>query len=82
MEQYRLQLVEQPLRAMELEGMAFVRSHISRPVLADESMWRWQDRKSLRSDQDSSPNVPSNDAALLFRAFEEHVSGDYWQLVC
>jgi L-alanine-DL-glutamate epimerase-like enolase superfamily enzyme len=47
MEEYRLQLVEQPLKGDQLAGMAFVRAHISTPVLADESMWRWQDAYAI-----------------------------------
>jgi len=43
MEEYRLQLVEQPLKARQLDGMAFVRSRIRTPLLADESMWTWKD---------------------------------------
>jgi L-alanine-DL-glutamate epimerase-like enolase superfamily enzyme len=38
LEPYDLQLIEQPLKRRWLEGMAAVRSRVSSPVLADESM--------------------------------------------
>jgi len=37
MEQFNLQLVEQPVASWDLTGMSHVRRHISFPVLADES---------------------------------------------
>jgi L-alanine-DL-glutamate epimerase-like enolase superfamily enzyme len=39
MEPYRLQLVEQPLHPRDLDGLAFVRQHVSVPIMADESVW-------------------------------------------
>ncbi|MEP6853748.1 MAG: dipeptide epimerase, partial [bacterium] len=34
-----LELVEQPVAAGDLDGLAFVTAHVSTPVLADESVW-------------------------------------------
>jgi L-alanine-DL-glutamate epimerase-like enolase superfamily enzyme len=41
LEQHRLQLVEQPVSRRHVAGMAYVRSRIGTPVLADESMRHW-----------------------------------------
>lgn len=38
LEAYELQLIEQPLQRRRLDGMATVRSRLSTPILADESM--------------------------------------------
>ncbi|PZS36639.1 MAG: dipeptide epimerase [Pseudonocardiales bacterium] len=38
-----LELVEQPVAAGDLDGLAFVTAHVSTPVLADESVWSAQD---------------------------------------
>jgi muconate cycloisomerase len=43
LERYRLQLVEQPVSRRHVAGMAYVRSHIGTPVLADESMRHWSE---------------------------------------
>jgi muconate cycloisomerase len=43
LEQYRLQLVEQPVNRRHVAGMAYVRSRIGTPVLADESMRHWSE---------------------------------------
>ncbi len=43
LEQYRLQLVEQPVSRRHIEVLAWVRSHIGTPVLADESMRHWSE---------------------------------------
>jgi muconate cycloisomerase len=43
LEAYRLQLVEQPVTRRHLAGMAYVRTHIGTPVLADESMRHWSE---------------------------------------
>ena len=43
LEPYRLQLVEQPIHRRRLADMAFIRGHISTPILADESMRHWPD---------------------------------------
>ncbi len=43
LEPYRLQLVEQPIHRKRLADLAFIRQHISTPILADESMRHWAD---------------------------------------
>jgi len=43
LEPYRLQLVEQPIHRKRLAELAFIRGHISTPILADESMRHWPD---------------------------------------
>src|SRR4051812_36508222 len=43
LEQYNLQLVEQPIHRKRLADLAFIRHHISTPILADESMRHWAD---------------------------------------
>jgi muconate cycloisomerase len=43
LEQHRLQLVEQPVSRRHVAGMAYVRSRIGTPVLADESMRHWSE---------------------------------------
>jgi muconate cycloisomerase len=43
LERYRLQLVEQPVSRRHVSAMAWVRSRIGTPVLADESMRHWSD---------------------------------------
>jgi muconate cycloisomerase len=43
LEQYDLQLVEQPLGSADLEGSALVRSRITTPLLLDESVRHWRD---------------------------------------
>jgi L-alanine-DL-glutamate epimerase-like enolase superfamily enzyme len=43
LERYRLQLVEQPVSRRHVAGMAYVRSRIGTPVLADESMRHWSE---------------------------------------
>jgi muconate cycloisomerase len=43
LEPYRLQLVEQPIHRKRLAELAFIRAHISTPILADESMRHWPD---------------------------------------
>jgi muconate cycloisomerase len=43
LEPYRLQLVEQPIHRKRLADLAFIRAHISTPILADESMRNWPD---------------------------------------
>ena len=43
LESYRLQLIEQPVHRKRLAELAFIRGHISTPILADESMRHWSD---------------------------------------
>ena len=43
LEAYDLQLVEQPIHRKRLADLAFIRQHISTPILADESMRHWPD---------------------------------------
>jgi muconate cycloisomerase len=77
MEEYRLQLVEQPLKGNQLEGMAFVRSHISTPVLADESMWRWQDAYAVaRASAADVLNVYVSEAGGLLAAANAFAIGE------
>ncbi len=77
METYRLQLVEQPLRGDQLDGMAFVRSHISTPVLADESMWRWQDAYAIaRSGAADVLSVYLSEAGGLLAASKAFAIGE------
>jgi len=77
MEEYRLQLVEQPLKADQLEGMAFVRAHISTPILADESMWRWQDAYAIaRSGAADVLSVYVSEAGGLLAASKAFAIGE------
>lgn len=39
LEAFGLELVEQPLDAADLEGLAFVRQRVDTPIMADESVW-------------------------------------------
>jgi len=39
LEVFGLELVEQPLAAADLEGLAFVRQQVGVPIMADESVW-------------------------------------------
>ena len=43
LERYRLQLIEQPIHRKRLADLAFIRQHISTPILADELMRHWTD---------------------------------------
>jgi muconate cycloisomerase len=43
LEDFELQLVEQPLARTQLEGLAFVRGRLRTPLLADESMRHFRD---------------------------------------
>lgn len=47
MERYDLELVEQPIPAKMIEGMAFIRQKIDTPLMADESMYHWADAIQL-----------------------------------
>ncbi len=77
MEEYRLQLVEQPLKGDQLDGMAYVRAHISTPVLADESMWRWQDAYAIaRSGAADVLNVYVSEAGGLLAAAKAFAIGE------
>jgi L-alanine-DL-glutamate epimerase-like enolase superfamily enzyme len=77
MEQFRLQMVEQPLKGDQLEGMAYVRSHISTPVLADESMWRWQDAYAVaRAGAADVLNVYVSEAGGLLAATKAFAIGE------
>jgi muconate cycloisomerase len=77
MEAYRLQLVEQPLKADQLEGMAYVRSRIATPLLADESMWRWQDAYAVaRSQAADVLNVYVSEAGGLLAAAKAFAIGE------
>jgi L-alanine-DL-glutamate epimerase-like enolase superfamily enzyme len=40
---FNLEFVEQPLKAHDIGGMAFVREHSSLPIMADESIWDSRD---------------------------------------
>ena len=42
-EDCNLQLLEQPIGAWDLKGMAYIRNNISVPLMADESIWTPQD---------------------------------------
>ncbi len=77
MEEYRLQLVEQPLKGGQLEGMALVRSHISTPMLADESMWRWQDAYAVaRAGAADVLNIYVSEAGGLLAASKAFAIGE------
>ncbi len=39
LEEFDLELVEQPLHFNDMEGLAFVRSQVDVPIMADESVW-------------------------------------------
>ena len=39
LEEFNLELVEQPLHFSDLEGLCFVREHVDVPIMADESVW-------------------------------------------
>lgn len=43
LEEYRLQLIEQPLPPRDLDEMARLRTRLSTPLLADESCWELRD---------------------------------------
>ena len=43
MEEFDLQMVEQPIAGWNLEGMAYIRARISTPLLADESVYTFRD---------------------------------------
>lgn len=77
METYRLQLVEQPLKGDQLNGMAFVRLHISTPLMADESMWRWQDAYDIaRSGAADVLSVYVSEAGGLLAASKAFAIGE------
>ncbi len=42
-----VELVEQPVHAGDLEGLAFVTAHVATPVLADESVWTRRDLRQV-----------------------------------
>ena len=46
-EECRLQLLEQPIPAWDLKGMAHIRRNINIPLMADESIWTPQDAVKL-----------------------------------
>jgi len=39
LEEFDLELVEQPVHFSDLEGLRFVREHVDVPIMADESVW-------------------------------------------
>ena len=43
LEEFDLEMVEQPLHSSDLEGLRFVRGHVGVPIMADESVWRPED---------------------------------------
>ena len=43
LEDYDLELVEQPLHSSDLDGLRFVREHVDVPIMADESVWTPED---------------------------------------
>ena len=43
LEQFNLELVEQPVHFSDLEGLCFVREHVNVPIMADESVWTSDD---------------------------------------
>jgi len=43
LEDFDLELVEQPLHSSDLEGLRFVREHVDVPIMADESVWTPED---------------------------------------
>lgn len=44
---FALEFVEQPLKAHDLEGMAFVRARTTIPIMADESLWTSADALAI-----------------------------------
>ena len=68
-EQYGIELSEQPLAGDDLDGMAFVREHSAIPVMADESVWG--PRSAMRVVQRGAADIVSvyvSEAGGLFRA--------------
>ena len=44
---YPIQFIEQPVRAWDLEGLKYVRDHVSTPIMADESVFSAKDAMRL-----------------------------------
>jgi muconate cycloisomerase len=55
MEQFDLELVEQPLDRRDLDGMRMIREHTDVPIMADESVWTPEE--ALRCVQASAADV-------------------------
>ena len=69
LEAYRPQLIEQPLRADDLAGHAFVRQHIDTPILLDESIWSVREAMSaVRADAADAFNVYVSESGGLLNA--------------
>ncbi|HLV50220.1 MAG TPA: enolase C-terminal domain-like protein [Erysipelothrix sp.] len=47
MQEYELQLVEQPVPGTDLNGLRFVRERVTVPIMADESIWDLNDAVKL-----------------------------------
>lgn len=69
MEEYRPQLMEQPLHPRDLDGMAFIRQHVRVPIMADESVWTPQDAMEvIKRGAADIVNVYVSESGGLFNA--------------
>lgn len=77
LEQYTLQLVEQPLHRRHLAGLAFVRSRISTPLVVDESMRAWTDAYDVaRAGAADALNIYVCEAGGLLAAAQAFAIGE------
>ncbi len=54
----RLEFVEQPVHRDDIDGLAYVKGHVSTPIVADESVWTRRDlREIIRSDAADMINI-------------------------
>lgn len=68
-EQFDIEMIEQPVDADDLEGMAFICDHVDVPILADESVWTPEDAiKVVKMRAADVVNVYVSEAGGLFQA--------------
>jgi muconate cycloisomerase len=83
MEEFDLQLVEQPIAGWNLEGMADIRSSISAPLLADESIHTFRDAlRVARFKAADVLNVYVSEAGGLVGASKAFAIGEAAGLPC
>jgi L-alanine-DL-glutamate epimerase-like enolase superfamily enzyme len=67
--QYDPELIEQPLRPNDLEGIAFIRKHVEVPIMVDESVWSPMDAvEVIRRGAADIVNVYVSESGGLLRA--------------
>jgi muconate cycloisomerase len=83
LEEFDIELVEQPLHERDLEGLRFVRESVDTPVMADESVWTPADAMACaRADAADVFNVYVSEAGGLGPAAQIFAIADAARLSC